>query len=185
VFIRPGESTVISIRKKLIKKYPYPYSECIDLTSFKSDLYDYMMQLNQTYRQEECFNLCIQQTVIDKCKCYDLNYQNLSTSLRPCLTLDDFDCLEDQWQKFDVDKCIESSCPLECNSVEYKLSLSTLEFPSVNFYKNFFSSPYANNHANFFNKTSPPTYEFFKANSLGFQVYYPSLEFTQITESPK
>ena len=143
------------------------------------------MQLNQTYKQEECFNLCIQQTVIDKCKCYDLNYQNLSTNVRPCRTLDDFDCLEDQWQMFDVDKCIESSCPLECNSVEYKLSLSTLEFPSVNFYKNFFSSPYANDHASFFNKTNPPTYEFFKANSLGFQVYFQSLDFTQITESPK
>jgi hypothetical protein len=186
IYVRPGESTVIAVRRKRIKKYPQPYSDCIDLASFKSDLYDYIIKSNQTYRQKDCFELCIQKMVIKECKCYDLNYESLSTNLRPCLTLDDLNCLEDQWEKLNVKECIKKSCPLECDSLEYELSLSSLEYPSRNFYASLVNSQsYADKFKFYFNSTTPISYEQFKSHAVNFQVYYPSLEYTQITELPK
>ena len=188
VYLRPGESTVISVRRKLIKKYPQPYSQCIDLTYFKSDLYDYIMKFNKFYRQKDCLELCIQQMVIEECKCYDLNYPNLRNETKPCLNFVDLICLEDQWEKLNVEECVQISCPLECSSLEYELSSSTLEYPSKSFYMSLIKShSFEHLFQIYFNQTKPftPTYEQFKAHAVDFRIYYPSLEYTQITESPK
>ena len=67
IYVKPGGHSLISIKRTLTQKYPYPYSNCIDLTTYKSELYDFVLRSNQTYRQIDCFKLCIQKEIIKNC----------------------------------------------------------------------------------------------------------------------
>ena len=64
IFVDLGKLTSITVRRTFNQKYPYPYSECLDLTGYSSDLYDYIKNSNRTHRKTDCFELCIQQLVI-------------------------------------------------------------------------------------------------------------------------
>ena len=55
VFVEPGIITDIQVERTLTQKQPLPYSDCIDLTSYSSELYDYIINTGQTYRQQDCF----------------------------------------------------------------------------------------------------------------------------------
>jgi hypothetical protein len=115
VSLEPGKSSNIEVQKISIQKSPYPYSECLDLDSYSSDLYDYIKSLGQNYRQEDCFGLCLQKTVISKCNCFVTLYSNLSTTVEPCLTLNQYSCLYMfiwQYLNFDLLDCKTRSCPL-------------------------------------------------------------------------
>ena len=68
-----GTRTTIAIEKSVFIKYPKPHSDCIVLNtinSFDSYLYKAIYKLNQTYRQNDCFDLCYQQILIETCQCY-------------------------------------------------------------------------------------------------------------------
>ena len=47
VFVKTGEYSSIAVKRTFIHKEPYPYSECSDLTSYKSELYDFILSLNR------------------------------------------------------------------------------------------------------------------------------------------
>ena len=83
VYVEPGKMTSIQVERTFTQKQPRPYSDCIDLKSYSSELYDYMLSLGQSYRQFECFDLCIQKIIIEKCECYFAGFKSLNTSLRP------------------------------------------------------------------------------------------------------
>ena len=51
IYIKPGEMSLISVKREMTQKYPFPYSECIDLASYSSELFDFMIRSNKTYRQ--------------------------------------------------------------------------------------------------------------------------------------
>ena len=185
VYVKPGEAAYIAVRRRFIKKYPSPYSDCLSLDSYSSDLYAYMKaHSNESYRQKDCFELCIQRMVIGECGCYDLNYPSLNTRARPCLSMSDLFCLEDQWERLDVDACITTSCPLECDSSEFELTMSTIEFPGKSLYDYLIrSKAIEGQFERFFNQS--PSFDVFKMYAVGIQVYYPSLEYMQISETPK
>jgi len=134
VYVDLGKVTSIAVRRKFTEKFPSPYSECLDLTSYSSRLYDYLVKtLNQTYRQQDCFELCIQEQIIEQCGCYSLEYPKLSNQVRPCLNLSSYYCIDTQANAFDAVKCQTRECPRECDSVTYDLSLSCLTNPSLEY----------------------------------------------------
>jgi len=185
VFVETRKNTFISIKKTITKKYPSPYSDCIDLDSYKSDLYDYITSTQKkAYRQQDCVDLCQQKHIIDECKCYYTKYDDLGTGVRPCLNKTDYSCVENSFNNFNLDECQKNSCPMECDSTTYDLSLSSLEYPDENTYeliKNVYN--YDDYYLHDLNLTL--TYDLFKSNAAFFTVYFSNLQYTEITESPK
>jgi hypothetical protein len=186
-FVESGKMTYIAVKRKVTQKYPWPYSDCIDLNTYKSDLFDYIKNSNKTYntyRQQDCFELCIQKTIIDSCKCYYTKYDDLGTNVTACLNDIETDCLEEQIDAFNIEACQANSCPLECDSVTYDLSFSNLEYYDELTYETEIGNDqdikdmYA-----LYNLTL--SYELFKSSCVLFTIYYPSLKYEQISESPK
>ena len=182
IFIKTGEMNLISVDRTFHKKSPYPYSDCIDLTEYKSYLYDFIVNSNQVYRQEDCFELCIQQKIVDTCQCYFTGYPSLSNLTRPCLNLDEYTCLTSQMFNFSVEECAQKFCPLECDSINYDVAWSSLTFTSLKEY-NMLKPEYKAIYEGLLGQSL--TYELYKSLYVGFSVFYPTLQYTTITETPK
>ena len=172
VYVRPGEYTLISVKRTSISNAPSPYTDCIDLTSYSSVLYDFIINSNRTYRQKDCFDLCVQLETISQCGCYFTGEDNpLKHKTKPCLNLSEYDCYVNVFFKFNPAECASVYCPLECNSIEYDLSLSSTISPTLNEY-------------NSLNVSSSLTYEEWRTQNVHINVFYSKLEYTFIEETP-
>ena len=60
VFVGPVKQTFIEVERSLMQKQPSPYSDCTELSTYSSELYDYIIGSGQKYMQDNCFTLCIQ-----------------------------------------------------------------------------------------------------------------------------
>ena len=64
ISLESGRETSIIIDKTLSTIMPLPYDSCTDLTNgFNSDLYNYVISTNKTYRQKDCLNAGYQQEI--------------------------------------------------------------------------------------------------------------------------
>ena len=187
VYLKPGEKSVIALKRLFMHNHPQPYSDCQDLTSFNSELYTYLTKnLKKPYRQYDCLNLCLQKNIIRKCGCYYTRFPNLDNS-RPCLNLTDWRCVSKEEQALigeNIKKC-DDECPLECDTILYDTQMSGLEFPSRELYAMFSFNKTLLDVEQREIKSNFSTYELFKDNSLSLTVFYPHTEYTQITVSPK
>ena len=169
----------------MTKKYPWPYSDCIELDTYKSEFYDLITKTRKkAYRQQDCFELCIQKQIIHECGCYYTKYDDLGTSVEPCLNQENFSCLEDKIDNFTLTECQKQSCPLECDSTSYELSLSSL----VNIEKKEYNSVIVSEVLDEYyddNTTTTSSNSIINSNLVYVTVYYPSLQYEQIIESPK
>ena len=183
VNVEPSKITDITIQRTFIQKEPYPYSDCIDLTNFKSDYYKFLIGLNRTYRQQDCFDLCLQKKIVENCSCYDMNYPMVYNST-PC-KLDKSNCTQNVYKLFKNNKiddsCLEQ-CPLECESIKYDVVLSNNVVLSKQGYE-LFKIPidYLVNMNGEFNLT----YEEMKQRFLFLNIYYSELSYIKISETPK
>ena len=180
--IEMGKETNIAVERTFTTNQPSPYTECQDLSSFQSELYNLVLKSNYSYRQTDCFDLCLQREIINTCGCYWTKYTRMYDA-EPCLNVTQFECIYYISNDFEQEKC-SSECPLECNSVTYHYSLSSLSFPSQSFYNKFYSDPiYINVTMKYGINIS--TLESFQKYYLMLNVFYPYLEYTQITETAK
>ena len=184
VNVDPSKQTDISIQRTFIQKEPYPYSDCIDLNNFNSDYYKFLIGLNRTYRQQDCFDLCLQKKIIDLCDCYDLSFPMVSNST-PCLSLEQFNCTRFAYVKFKSSKINEEClalCPLECESINYDLlisstaSLSKQGYDSIEKLIDRFTSGFSQNKL---------TYDEVRQRFIVLNVYYADLSYVRISETPK
>lgn len=187
IYVQTGTESNIAVKRTLLLNYPAPYSACIDLTSFSSDLYNYIINSKKVYRQSDCFNLCLQRAMIKACGCYSSEYSNLSTSVKPCSSnLTEYYCLFQTKNDFigSNSKECKAECSLECSTVFYDYSLSSLEFPNTQVFnvvqndRQLFTDLQM-----FYNQTL--TFDVFKKSFVSLKVYYPYPQYTLITESPQ
>ena len=184
--VKTGEETNIALGRTFTYNSPKPYTECDDMSSFQSELYNLLMQTNFYYRQHECFNLCMQRNIINACGCYWTRYTRMYGA-QPCLNLTQLECVLSEQNAFDEEKCI-SDCPLECDSLSYHYSLSSLTFPSQSILDKFYSDTNILNYVQSTYGVDLSTKElvkkFFQENYVALNVYYLNFEYTQITEIP-
>jgi hypothetical protein len=183
IYVKPGEQSLISIKRTLTQKYPHPYSECFDLTTYSSELYDFILKSNQTYRQIDCFKLCIQKEVIKNCGCFYLSDLNLVEGTRPCLSLNESLCAQKYSVEFNIKECQLNYCPLECESFKYELTLSSLINPHLKEFFSFNQKDLAKYESEIGVKNL--TYDIFKSTWVNIRVFYPSLQYTRVSELPK
>jgi hypothetical protein len=183
--IEIGKMTSIALKRTFTHNQASPYTDCQYLSSFQSTLFDLVKQSNYTYSQTDCFHLCLQRDIINTCGCYYTRYTQIYDTARPCLNLTELDCIQRISNAFEQDKCT-SECPLECDSVKYEYSLSSMSYPSQSFYDKLKSDVnYLKSTESSFYGINLSTIENYKKYFLMVNVYYPYLEYTEITESPK
>ena len=184
VNLEMGKEIDVVIGRTLSIKIPEPYSECIDLTGFSSKLQQKLKDSNKTYRQYDCFRLCLQQRINEECKCYFSRYLKVSKEYPACLNLTQLACIYLQQDQFLPNQECKEQCPLECDTVTYFIETSSLQYPSITLYKK------ALNSSNFVESFQNYTGETFSMSSMqehvmSLKVYYPYNRFTLISESPK
>jgi len=136
ISIEPGKETDIVVDRTFASNMPKPYSSCTDLTKgFNSELYNFIVNSNKTYRQIDCIDLCYQRFIQTKCNCFYTVLPNIYPAL-PCLNLTQIDCYLKSFTGFNIFSC-QLDCPLECESVTYNLQLSSLAYPSLEYYNLF------------------------------------------------
>lgn len=135
IFLKPGETTYLTLNKKYTHKLTLPYNDCIKdknlYHSFDSRFYSLITNQNFTYTQKDCFALAL---------IHSINCSNSSLSyFQDCLSKNiSTDYIIKKYFEFfanEIYKKYVQFCPLECDSVSYQVSsLSTLLYPSYNQY---------------------------------------------------
>ena len=115
----PSGITFISFERDLVDRLPKPFNNCIeqDTQDYVSNLFQYFKQINKTYLQTDCFDLCVEEIIMKKCNCT----VGLGLSLK-CFnnTNNCFESLRNTKSKLPA-TCL-AKCPLECDSINYKFT---------------------------------------------------------------
>ena len=171
-----SKATNIAIKRTFVSKQASPYSDCVDIDSYNSEFVKFIKDSARTYRQIDCFDLCLQKKIIQSCGCYEVRYPRLYNHSTGCNIKDLYWCSRNVSQTFrtnQIDPECVAKCPLECDSVKYGLSLSSSTYPSKQ-------------NAEFYAIKYPSySYGLLKNRSVEMNIYYSDLSYTLISESPK
>jgi hypothetical protein len=181
IYIGTNKETNIEVKRTFIKKLGPKHGDCMtDLTKSKSHLYKYIIKSKKTYRQKDCFELIKQEIIMDKCNCSFFIFRKLNENTKNCDTFNEIACsvyYRTYWYRFNQNKL--SLCPLECDSVEYSFTISSL-------------SPFTSGFINWIRNTTNTTSHLSQngtiddqliANSLlKINIYYNQLGYTEIKE---
>ena len=112
------------------------------------------------------------------------SWNRLNSTIK-CLNESQQNCAKLAWKIFIsndyVSKTCIQYCPLECNSISYKLTNSFSSFPSKSFADSLMTNPIIT--SKFSNGTL--NYESIKQSVLSLNIYYDRLAFTQISKETK
>ncbi len=108
-FILPGTSSYLGIEKTVESKLEFPFNNCRNLGNFPdSHLVRQLSEANVTYRQVNCFENCYQNFV----KNYALKREISENEAE----------LDQEVQNYDTGLYCNEFCPLECESIQYKIT---------------------------------------------------------------
>jgi hypothetical protein len=171
----------MKVERVFIKKLGYPHSNCVsESTKSKSYLYHYIKSQKAEYKQKVCMDLIRQEFIISQCNCslyafYSFNVTNCRTMAEALCSFSAFFEAENYFkEKLNL-------CPVECESVEYKISTTTSGPLSKTYLQ------YLRNHPNIIAKyanISEVTDEQLAASIVRLNVYYNDLGYTEISELP-
>lgn len=175
--LEPGKASNIILNKVINKRYPYPYSDCQDIKSFSSDLFDYFISSKKRYSQADCFNLCIQKEINNECKCTYYGYPKFR-NFSVCLTQEQYNCYRNVVIRIStsLQTVCSDECPLECDTISYEYTVSSSKFPLKAYAKeNGFYTHLPGKNL---------TYEQVQDSFILINVYFNNLLVTIIEESP-
>jgi hypothetical protein len=183
IFMETGKQVKIDLHKTLTYRQPSPYSDCQDLSSFKSEIYDYIKSTNNgEYRQKKCFNLCFQKYIMDNCQCFytyfpifDYVYQK---QIKPCADQNQTFCLNEVGVEFsnNIKEICANECPLECEYITYETSMSQLDYPSRQHFDDLKKR---------FKEYENMSIDEYKKTHFRLNIHFKSSEYTEIREMPK
>jgi hypothetical protein len=158
------------LEKTVETKLEYPFNNCWDRANLpNTPLVTQLSAANITYRQANCFELCFQDFV----QKYALEHKISEAEARG----------EEKVKNYDTEKNCKQLCPLECESTQYKISeskFSLVELSNIEEY----SSQYIPFIKQKLNITVNSTEEFCK-HFLEITVFFESLKYTKISQTPK
>jgi acid-sensing ion channel 2 len=187
--IAPGYYTSMSISRSFRSSLPKPYSNCLidnqTNAGFHSELFDLIQNSKYRYTQPMCFLQCQQKYVYLKCNCTDPSVTSLFSNVSQCLTLEQQKCLANYGtllitNDFIQENCL-SECPLECYFDQFDVSLSSIEL-IPKFYMDYLNSN--SNLAADFTKNKIDS-NLVKQSFTSFAIFYKSLSYETLTESPQ
>ena len=180
ILVSAGFQTHIVVEREFKHMLPKPYSKCeIDDTysskfRLDSDLYDLIANTDYAYSQQLCFSQCIQKHYLLKYNCtlpFIISFYNASE----CRI--HYDKLK---ENFINDVC-QPLCPLECNQMLYKSSISFFRLYGNQDLR--YIRDYPRLSSDFINRTIN---EMTAGESfVHVNIFYESLKYEESTEMPK
>ena len=197
-----GTQTNIAISRTFMNRLAHPYSKCLKALNQRaaqrndilSDMYKLITNnVIDVYQQNICLKLCEQKFVLKRCECVDLSLAslNLVNGSLGCLTTDQVNCLQEMSAEFYnsliADECY-SKCSHECDTITYETKISTADYPTewygqmFNQYQTLFNytQVYFNNRSNY----SGPNLALIKSTTAMVNIFYDTLTYTMVKESP-
>lgn len=186
ISLSPGFETDVVIKKTVVERQASPYSDCIRNTcsfdSYDSDLFKKTLKTSKYYTQKNCLLICLQRHIVQNCGCYIPKIPNFDDS-RVCNGHDILECGYTQYHEFYTTQLSNQcfvECPQECDSIEYDLSSSVMDFPSP-FYADLFIRKHKLFPDNYKNLT---TFENIKQSVVKINIYFSDISYTSIKEVP-
>ena len=194
ILVKSDTQTNIGVKRTFSSNLPRPYSDCEDLNrldeSETSDLYKLTMQINrQSYRQLDCFGLCVQKYFSDNCQCFFPGNSRIDSTMKLCINKTQQECFNKYNDKLTVNinefkKRCADLCPLECHSVAYDMEVSSLDYADKDFFKLLVQNKTTlDYYTRLFNET--PTFELYKESRLSLYIFYNTLQRTHISQAAK
>ncbi|RNA28344.1 acid-sensing ion channel 1 isoform X2 [Brachionus plicatilis] len=183
VTLAPKTETNIALSRTFFQLKEKPYSSCDIKTSDPNylDSNAYRLVHNQTYgyAQTLCVYQCIQNFLMDKCKCIYFMIPSFS-NLNTCFNSTNIECFSRYLNNSNdflliYEKCFEE-CPLECSGMWFDKIVSFNHFSSSK-YQELFEN-YNGTEKIYLNRK-----ESFDDIAI-VNIYYRSLSYTQISENP-
>ena len=158
-------------------------------------MYELILNSNVTYNLLLCGNLCLQEIVQAKCQCFFTGFSILlnnhfsSKSFSPCINSTQLEC----FARLDfsskllsyADTCL-AKCPRECESIKYETHLSSIDYPSIEDYNMFKNDLITFNLTqSLYENIDLSTFDLYKQYYYSIKVFYPTIKYTYISESPK
>ncbi len=165
-----GKTQNFIYEKNIETKLEYPFNNCLDRVNLPdTPLVRHLTEANITYRQVNCFELCF----LDFVRKYALEHELSENEAKEKEIVNNYDR---------VRNC-DHLCPLECESIQYKISQSTYSLADLGYYEKYLSSliPLVEKKLNI---TVNSTDEFSK-NYLDLVIVPESLKYTKISQTPK
>ena len=131
--VETGMETDFIMKRNFIHKLPPPYGNCLADTS-SSPYYDFISKsLGNSYSQELCLQVCLQDLIIQNCGCMTINlpfYKNSSLADSQTKT-DCYQAFINNYGSNNKSTFCTSSCPYECDSTEFMFATSKLGYPTA------------------------------------------------------
>ena len=174
-----GSENDFIVKRNFITKLPPPHGNCLLDTSF-SPYYKYIKHiLNNSYSEELCFQLCIQDQIIKTCGCGDLFLPKVNNdSTLFCNSLSSINCMKSYINNFSMSDGLhicKAICPFECFQTEFEISSHKALYPTLSYIDTLFSYAQSQNlNLNY----SEVSQAFAKVN-----IYYPSMQLKTTTQT--
>jgi len=186
--VAPGIETNLEVSRVFNQKLGPPHSNCIQEPSYldgttNSHLHQAIVESNQSYRQNDCFKLCLQQEIINKCGCYSNLFGKLN-STNSCQSSENNNCMVSITKLFfegNVLKTCLPYCPSECDTQSFSVSISSSLYPIHSYALELMNNSIIN--SKFLNESISP--EKVKNSVLSVNVSYKDLSFIVIGQQPK
>jgi len=160
-FISAGSENLFKVKRIYDTKLEYPYNDCLnDVSEFTMNktIINYMKNKNSQYSQTECNRLCENLKYLEESNC-NCSLKNLDDfPYKVCVNSSELkDCLKKFMSHFNnEDQKCSDYCPLECNTLNYEITINS-----------FSSLSYSSN------------------DSFIISVFYEDLKYTWINQKPK
>jgi hypothetical protein len=140
--ISPGRTNYISVVRIFTEELGEPYSECLKdpINDFKRNktLVKYLIDSGRSYTQKHCFELCFNLKYFEAnpCNCtyhpwaqiFSKCYANANKSSKL------YECSRKYRTMFSkelIKKECDQYCPVECNTIEYRLNTHIQNYPTI------------------------------------------------------
>ena len=187
-----GTALTLAVKRVIIDGLEEPYSKCDFVTTpspdkFNLTIYNLFVAANKTYSQVNCLVVCYRQLALSICECFDNVLKPIpeNTTVKYCSTESEFSCISDLYRQIVLNKndsfhCL-NSCPLECSSAY---------FTFTPFYSTFAKRSYAElllrnrSEAVYGLVGRHLTPDEFRKNLVQVNIYYESMSYEYISQSP-
>jgi hypothetical protein len=137
IYISAGFENYFIISRIFDEKLEYPYNDCIkNISEFSLNktIIDFIKNKKWEYSQKECISLCRTLSYIEtsNCNC-SLKSMDEKFTAKCYNNINDTNikaCVDSFLSKFEVEKC-SNYCPLECDTLSYKISHSSKMISSL------------------------------------------------------
>ena len=138
-----GSENDFIVKRNFVTKLPAPHGNCISDPSV-SPYYKFITGiLNNSYSEELCFQLCIQDQIIKTCGCADIFLPKTNdNSTLFCNSFSSINCMKRYINNFSMSdglRTCKAACPFECFSIEYEVSSHKALYPTLSYIDTLFS----------------------------------------------